>query len=115
MIPVTYKLRDQYAGDTFRSLRITATETSGGVTTPIDLNGVTIKSQFKKNNIVALDLVQGDGITIVDAEAGVFELGPFTNPEGGTYQYDVQFQDNSTGFITTYLKGKMTVLDQQTT
>lgn len=114
MTPASYDLPNQYAGDTFDGFQLTITETLSGITTPIDLGNVTITSKFKQNGAIVLDLSEGSGITIVDAESGIFKLDKFTVPSAGTYQYDIQFVYDSDGSVKTYLRGRMTVIDQIT-
>ena len=107
MIPKRYDFKPHIAGDTFNGITITMTLTSSGSTAPIDLTGMAIKIVFRKHGqtTVISTLEIDSGITIDDAENGVFSIDPFTvfaTPY--TYEYDMQFT-YSGGDVKTYMKG----------
>ena len=116
MIAKRYNLTPTIAGDTFNGVQFTVTLTSGGTTAPIDLTDMGIKVVFKKQgqSTVISTLEIGSGITLDDAENGVFsidEFTAFTTPY--TYVYDMEFT-YSNGTVKTYLKGNFEVLEQIT-
>jgi hypothetical protein len=114
MIPAVYNIPNQYAGDTFDGFQVTVTQTSNDVTTPINLDGITLACKFKKDGATVLDLTEGSGITIVDAADGIFKLDAFSVPtETGNYNYDIQFT-YSGGSVKTYMRGTMRVIQQVT-
>lgn len=114
MIPAVYNIPTQYAGDTFDGFQITVTQTSSDVTIPINLDGITLACKFKKSGTTVLDLTEGSGITIIDAEDGVFKIDAFSIPtETGSYNYDIQFT-YSDGSVKTYIRGFMKVIEQIT-
>ncbi len=115
MTPATYNFKDQYAGDTFPGVQFELTKTTSGTTSAIDLTGATITFKlnfaYKSGKSIFL-LGIGSGITIVNATSGIFKIDQFSVPvEVGQYFYDVEVTDASE-FISTYLSGTMTVLEQ---
>jgi hypothetical protein len=118
MIPQIYNFKKQYAGDTFKGLQLKANRVSGETNerTPIDLTDVEINMQIRTANRVSVikDLKIGTGITLIDAENGIFRIDPFKNPKGGEYVYDIQFK-YSDDTIDTYVKGSLSVEFDTTT
>jgi len=112
MIPQIYNLKKQYAGDTFKGLQLKASRVSGETNEriPIDLTDVEINMQIRTANRVSVikDFIIGSGITLIDAENGIFRIDPFKNPKGGEYVYDIQFK-YSDDTIDTYVKGSLSV------
>jgi hypothetical protein len=106
MTPIQYNFKEQYSGDTFNGLRITATRTISGNTSPIDLTNVAIKMDIKSLNVDTplLSLTIGEGITLTDALNGIFTIDRFVVPKVGVHNYDIQFTYQS-GDIKTYVKG----------
>ena len=107
MIAKRYDFKPHIAGDTFNGITITMTLTSGAVTSAIDLTGAAIKIVFKKHSqtTVISTLSIGSGITVDDAENGIFSIDPFTVfATPGTYEYDMQIT-YSGGNVKTYMKG----------
>ncbi len=116
MIPATGDLPIQYAGDTFDTAVCTATQTdSEDVTTPVDLTDVAIKIQFRTKNYTSVfkTFTIDNGITVTDAENGIFEIDEFINGSAGTYLYDIQFTYPD-GKVRTYAKGKYIVISDTT-
>lgn len=115
MTPATYNFKDQYAGDTFSGVQFTLTRTTSGTTTAINLTGstITFKLNFgSKSGKSIFVMGVGSGITIVNATSGIFKIDQFAVPaEVGKYFYDVEVKDSS-DFISTYLSGTMTVVEQ---
>jgi hypothetical protein len=114
MIPKERNLKPQYAGDTFKGWLIKAKRESGttGEINPIDLSDVKVNMQIRSINggAIVKDFSVGNGITILDATNGIFRLEAFKNPKGGEYVYDIQFTYNN-GYVQTYVKGKINVLN----
>ena len=115
MTPTTYKINDQYKGDTFSGVTFTLKE--GAEKTPIDLTGATILSQFRTKKVtgeIQQTLSIGSGITVGDATGGVFSFDAFVlDWNTGTFFYDIQitFTDGS---IRTYVKGTLNVIQDVT-
>ena len=118
MIPQIYNFKKQYAGDTFKGVQIKCSRKSGETNerTPIDLTDVEINMQIRTANRVSVikDFKIGSGITLIDAENGIFRIDPFKNPKGGEYVYDIQFK-YSDDTIDTYVKGSLSVEFDTTT
>lgn len=99
----TYNFPDHTRGDTLtaRQFQVNINEA------PLDLNGAVIKIQFRQNskrgNLVKSCTV-GQGITVADADGGVFVLDQFDLdwPEG-TYFFDCEI--TKTGLKRTYFGG----------
>ena len=115
MTPTTYKINDQYKGDTFNGVTFTIKE--GANKTPIDLTGVSILSQFRANEVtgaIQQSFSIGSGITLTDATGGVFSIDPFTlDWNTGTFFYDIQITFPN-GDVRTYVKGSLNVLQDVT-
>ena len=84
---------------------------------PIDLTNVAIKMEIRQSETEKSYLKQfivDSGITKTDAANGVFSIDAFIADLPATnYFYDLQFTYSS-GVVTTYLKGKITVVNQVT-
>tara|TARA_R110000751_G_scaffold88063_1_gene174259 strand:+ start:94 stop:447 length:354 start_codon:yes stop_codon:yes gene_type:complete len=115
MTPTTYKINDQYKGDTFSGVTFTLKE--GAEKTPIDLTGATILSQFRTKEVtgaIQQTLSIGSGITVGNATGGVFSFDAFVlDWNTGTFFYDIQitFTDGS---VRTYVKGTLNVIQDVT-
>tara|TARA_R110000851_G_scaffold143538_1_gene282458 strand:- start:358 stop:711 length:354 start_codon:yes stop_codon:yes gene_type:complete len=110
MTPTTYKINDQYKGDTFDGVTFTLKE--GADKTPINLTGATILSQFRVKEVTGIiqkSLSIGSGITVTDATGGVFKIDSFVlDWNTGTFFYDIQITF-SDGSVRTYVKGTLNV------
>ena len=76
--PAVIKINDQYKGDTYDGIQFTILNTEGN--TPIDLTGVSIRSQFRfgsKTGAIQKEITNGNGITLSDAAGGVFSIDSF--------------------------------------
>ena len=84
---------------------------------PIDLTNVAIKMEIRQSETAKNYLKQfivDSGITKTDAANGVFSIDAFIADLPATnYFYDLQFTYNS-GVVATYLKGKITVVNEVT-
>jgi len=84
---------------------------------PIDLTNVGIKMEIRQSATAKNYLKQfivDSGITKTDALNGVFSIDAFIADLPATnYFYDLQFTYNS-GVVATYLKGKITVVNEVT-
>ena len=115
MTPTTYKINDQYKGDTFNGVTFTLKE--GADKTPIDLTGATILSQFRTKEVtgaIQQSFSIGSGITVGNATGGVFSFDAFVlDWNTGTFFYDIQitFTDGS---VRTYVKGTLNVIQDIT-
>ena len=106
---------------TFTVLNEPATPATGAVKgqkmIPIDLTNVAIKMEVRQSETAKNYLKQfivDSGITKTDAANGVFSIDAFIADLPATnYFYDLQFTYNS-GVVTTYLKGKITVVNEVT-
>ena len=105
--------KDVLQGDSFGEKNISIANTSG----PIDLTGVTIRCQFRKNTkigTVAKTITEVDGIDIYDPVNGLLRIEDFiVDFAPDIYYYDVQFtfQDLS---VKTYFGGHFKVLQDVT-
>lgn len=115
MTPTTYKINDQYKGDTFNGVTFTLKE--GAEKTPIDLTGATILSQFRTKEVTGViqqTFSIGSGITVTNATGGVFKIDSFIlDWNTGTFFYDIQITF-SNGDIRTYVKGTLNVIQDVT-
>lgn len=112
MTPGTYDFPDVVAGDTVAKRRFTVTRTVAGVTAPENLTGVAIHCWFARvaPGSVEIQMSVGNGITIVNAAAGIFELNEFSAPSSPVvYRYDIQFTYPD-GRKRTYVAGRLRVL-----
>lgn len=113
MTPKEYNYGSFVRGDTIPKRRFTITKTINSVTAPIDLSDYTIRCDFLllKDRI---SKVEGEGITIIDAINGVFEIDKFTLSKAGKYQFDIEFKDDSNDIVQTYVKGDLEILEDVT-
>jgi len=114
MQPGMFDWPDQYAGDTAKPLVFTLKENG----TPISLTGATIAMQVRKpcGGAVVLDLTSSPaaGITIINAAAGEFSIGGYTNPDlQAALIYDIQvtLADDT---VTTFVRGTYSIYGQVT-
>lgn len=111
MIPGVYNYGSSLKGDTISAKLITATRTIDSITTPIDLTNYSLKMDIVLGALRKTLLI-GDGITITDAENGVFRIDSFILTHSGTWKYDIQFTYN--GDVETYIKGTINILEDVT-
>jgi cytoplasmic iron level regulating protein YaaA (DUF328/UPF0246 family) len=108
-----YNLPEAYKGDTYDTVQFTMKLND----VAIDLTGYTIKSQFKKNKKtgqLSKTISTTSGITITDAENGIFVIDSFVvDLNAGDYFYDIQFTD-SNDIVTTYIQGRLQVIQDVT-
>ena len=113
--PGVVKLNDHYKGDTFNGIQYTLLNSSDS--SPIDLTGVSIKTQFRttsKKGSVILEITSGSGITISDAVNGVFSFDSLIiDWSAGTYYYDVEITF-SPEVIKSYIEGTIEILQDIT-
>jgi hypothetical protein len=95
-------------GDTIRAKRHRMTQTVAETTTPIDLSGVSITMTFmlKKETVVKSI---GNGITMIDAEDGVYQIDKFSLELWGVWNYDLQFVFPN-GDVRTLIVGSITII-----
>jgi hypothetical protein len=112
MTPATYTFPDHVAGDTVSSRRFTVTRTVGGMTSPENLTGVSIACWFARGETtgqVERQMSNGNGITVVNAAGGVFDLDAFTAFDTvGVYRFDIQFTYPD-GRKRTYVAGTLRI------
>ena len=87
--------------------------------TPLDLTDVTPKIQIRQggfNGKLVKTATVGDGITWVNQSEGKFQFGGFVMswPKAGDYYYDIQFTYGTSGYIRTFVRGKITLIDDST-
>jgi hypothetical protein len=116
MLPGPYTIKKQYAGDTFDGLRMTLSRTEDGVTEPIDLTSadVTFHLNFgAKGGEEILNLSSSaGGVSIEDAEQGIFRIDPFAVPETpGNYYFAVRVLFPA-DVVKTYVEGRMAVVER---
>ena len=89
-------------------------------TTPLDLTDATPKIQVRKdsyNGRLYETATVGDGITWTDQSLGQFTFGAWdTSTWGGAgdYYYDIQMTFTSDSSVRTYIRGKITIIDDAT-
>ncbi|SEH05268.1 hypothetical protein [Candidatus Venteria ishoeyi] len=114
-MPKTYNIENHCKGDTFAGIQFTILNTTDS--TPIDLTGVAIKTQFRKHSKtgkVVKEIETENGITITNAVNGVFKFNAFViDWSAGVYYYDIEFTF-SDGTIVTYLEGTLTIIQDVT-
>lgn len=99
-------------GDTYDGATFTLVVNGSAV----NLTGAVIKAQFKKDKVglSVKTISDGSGITIVDAQNGVFKIDPFIpNMPAGNYYYDIQI--TIAGVTKTRVSGIMTIEQDVTT
>lgn len=115
MLPGSYDIKKQYAGDTFDGLRLTLTRTENNVTTPIDLTGADVTFHLNygaKGGEEVLNLKVGEGVSIENAAQGICRIEPFPVPvTPGTYFHAVRVLFPAS-IVKTYLEGKMPVVER---
>ena len=108
------KLITRFKGDTFLEWNMEWNDKDGS---PINLTGVDIISQFRKDcrtGLVVRDMSVGNGITITDAANGLFKIDEFViDWVADIYYYDIQFTLTS-GIEKTPIFGDITVLQDVT-
>lgn len=113
--PANYDFPTHYKGDGLKSFNITLQEDDG---TPIDLTGSEVKMQLRETQTTAGEAVwefsnlesADSGITLSDPENGVMTLNEIKawDIPARKYYYDLEVKD-STGFVTTYIKGEWVI------
>jgi hypothetical protein len=116
MKPAYYRIEDHYKGDTFDGVEFTLLNTDDQL--PIDLTGVAIKIDFKKDSptgAVKASFNVGSGVELTDPTNGVFELSAIDklNWDVGVYYYDVEVTF-SNGVTKTYLRGLFKIIQDTT-
>lgn len=113
----TFNIPDAVKGDTFVGIEFTLTVNA----ILSDLTGAVIKMQLKESNSsTALAVLTFDndligGITIIDAENGVFQIdSQVIDIPALCYFYDIQITYPN-GDIKTYIRGRWTILPEVTT
>lgn len=80
---------------------------------PLSLVGANIKMQLRKcyGTTVALELSNGNGITITNAAGGVFRIDEtIINIEPTTYKYDIKIT-LSDGSVHKWIKGEFKIVE----
>ena len=112
----TYNFKEKLYNSYFDGLQLTVTKTIDDVTTPYDLTGATITIDFKvvKSGVSAQTLTIGSGITVTDAENGIFTIdaGNITL-EPNCYYYDLKVV-NTDGDNLYWLQGKRNIIQNVT-
>lgn len=115
MKPEKYNFRDHLKGDTFNGIEFTLIDSNSEL--PIDITDALITIQFKshsKTGLINVELNVGSGITITDAENGVFVIDSFLlDWQPKKYYYDVQITFPN-GVVKTYIEGTFLVIQDVT-
>lgn len=107
MIPATANYKNYLRGDTINARRFTITQTIDDVESPVDLSNSVIRAHFiYKDNEKTFSI--GNGITMIDAANGIFEIDSFQIDVVGTWDYDVEimFPD---GTVRTWVRGSISI------
>lgn len=101
--------QDEYIvqGDTIAKTAIEILETD------LDLTTATIKMQVYKGSTPFIDIENGNGITVIDAENLEIDQVLENNYPPGTYEGDLEIKD-SNGVRFTYFRVEYTILKQLT-
>jgi len=107
-----YDINNQILGDTYSGVKFTYLLNGS----PLDLTNSEIKIQFRhqsKKGTLVKSLSLDDGISLTDAQNGIFTIEPFVidMPVGKNY-YDIQMTLNDD--IKTYVEGVFEVLQDVT-
>ena len=112
MTPANLNLGGYVRGDTINAKRFTLTKTVDAVTSAIDLTGAAITITFVKFQQKITKSI-GSGVTVITADAGIFELDSFSLPTVGDWAFDVQITFAG-GDVKTYLTGTVTITKDST-
>jgi hypothetical protein len=112
----TVNFPNQIDGDTLLTKQVNFLDDDAA---PIDLSDVTPKIQIRKgsyNGKLMQTLTVGDGITWVNQALGQLQFGnvAISWDGAGDYYYDMQFTYATSGIVRTYMRGKITVIDDST-
>ena len=109
-----YNIPNQVDGDSFEFMQFNLVDANDN---PIDLTGVTVKIQFRKeayNGKLVKEIDTTSGINWIDQTLGQFKIDSFIIDWGdGKYYYDIQYT-YPTGEVKTYVYGYVNVLKQVT-
>lgn len=108
MTPGVYNFPDVVRGDSINAKQFTVVIDA----VPLDLDPVTIRSTFKGPSMNEVKTI-GSGITIIDANAGIFQIDQFILSRAGIYNYDIEFT-LSGGSVKTFIEGSIKVLEDFT-
>jgi|TARA_R110000822_G_scaffold152112_8_gene291343 hypothetical protein len=112
MIPAIYNYPPHYRGDTLDSFTINLS-TDG---TPTNLEGVTLRAQYRKpfNGATVREISIGAGITVSSPASGTVIIDKFVcNFDPGSYVWDLEFTLTN-GDIKTYLRGTINIINDRT-
>ena len=112
MQAATVNYPDYVRRDTIPARRFTLTKTISGTTTPINLVGADIDSWFVSGASNRQATI-GNGITVINAANGVFEIDSFSLDKAGVYEYDIQIEF-PTGVRRTWIFGSITIIKDVT-
>ena len=113
----TVNLSERVHNDTFDTKRINFFESDG--TTPLDLSDATPEIKIRQdtyNGRLVKTCTIGDGLAWNSQALGQLDWGDFLMswPKAGDYYYDVQLTYATTSRVRTYIRGKITVIDDAT-
>ena len=112
MTPQIVDYKNYVRGDTINARLFTLSQTAGGVTSPIDLTGASIRATFVCPQTCVKKTV-GEGISIVDATNGQFQINTFSLPIEGKWCYDIEIEFPD-GTVKTWIKGTIKILNDVT-
>ena len=114
MIPATYNITDQIAGDSIDYIQFNLIDVNSN---PVNLTDVTIKIQFRKGGRagrIYKSINTTTGISWIDQALGQFVIDTFLiDWPADTYYYDIQFT-YPLGEVKTYVQGKLKIIEQIT-
>ena len=103
MVPGVANYKDFVRGDTINARQFTLTKDSN----PIDLTNCIIKCDFVLNKSIQSKTI-GNGITLINAALGQFQIDSFVLDKVGEWHYDIEITFTS-GEIKTYIKGVINI------
>jgi hypothetical protein len=100
-----------YQGDDYQAM-VNVVNADG---TPADITGYSVAAQIRRKVADAASTVDAELVTEVESPTIKLFLGHEKTVQlSGVYAWDLQLTETATGFITTILTGKVTILQEVT-
>lgn len=109
MLPAQANYPPYLTGNTINARRFTLSKTEGDITIPLSLSGAEIVCTFACGR-ESLEFKPGNGVSIINAAQGVFEIDSFTINVAGNYDYEVKIRFPN-DLIRTYVRGTISILN----
>ena len=112
MTPGVANYQEVLRGNTVNAKRFALSQTIDNTENAIDLTGVNIKAAFRAGSKELIKTI-GEGITVIDAVGGIFEIDAFILTVAGEYHFDIKFTFPD-GKVKTYIKGVLPIIESVT-